>query len=156
MSTTRRSSVEGAPMTTNCPLFFVTLPTADKSQKIFKPRSLCHISIRVGEQKAQNGLTKSYNNQNFGHVWANCKQPPRCLWCGGGHLQKGFPEKGKETSKSACCNCKLADGEKYHPSNYRGYCHAKYEARNRKSRRTPKTTKGRGFSSNYTLPLGES
>jgi hypothetical protein len=35
-----------------------------------------------------------HNCQQFGHVWANCKQPPRCLWCGR-HFHKDCPEKGK-------------------------------------------------------------
>jgi hypothetical protein len=43
MSTTRRSPVEGDPMTKNRPLFLVTLPGAEKSQEFFKLTRLCHI-----------------------------------------------------------------------------------------------------------------
>jgi hypothetical protein len=32
---------------------------------------------------------------------------------------------GKEFSNPSCCNCKLEEGEKLHPSNYRGCSHAK-------------------------------
>jgi hypothetical protein len=44
------------------------------------------------------------------------------------------------------------DGEKPHPSNYRGCSHAKEEIRRRKAQRTPNNTSGRVFSSNYTTP----
>jgi hypothetical protein len=46
----------------------------------------------------------------------------------------------------------LAEGEKAHPANYRGFRHAKEELQKRKSQRTPKTTTGRVFSSNLTTP----
>jgi hypothetical protein len=58
--------------------------------------------------------------QKFGHVWANCKQLHCCMWCGGDHLQKECPEKGNTSSTPTCCNCRLAEGEKPHPANYRG------------------------------------
>jgi hypothetical protein len=47
------------------------------------------------------------------------------MWCGGGHLHKDCPEKGSESSTPVCCNCQLAEGEKPHPANYRGYKLAK-------------------------------
>jgi hypothetical protein len=46
----------------------------------------------------------------------------------------------------------LAEGEKAHPANYRGYKHAKVELQKRKSQRTSKTTTGKVFSSNLTTP----
>jgi hypothetical protein len=49
------------------------------------------------------------------------------MWCGGGHLHGKCPEKGKVVSTPACCNCKLSEGGKPHPSTYRGYSHAKEE-----------------------------
>jgi hypothetical protein len=118
MRTTRRSPSEGTT-TRNLP-FIVTLPRVAKSQEIFSLPSLCHISVRVEAYKAQTGLTQCHNCQQFGHVWANCKQPPHCLWCGGGHLHKECPEKGNVASTSACCKCQLAEGEKANPTNYRG------------------------------------
>jgi hypothetical protein len=151
MTSTRRPSAEGASQI-NLPLFLVTLPRNQKSQDIFKITGLCHISIKVEAYKAQTGLTQCYNCQKFGHVWANCRQPPRCLWCGGGHLHKECPEKGNNTSKPTCCNCKLAEGENPHPSNYRGCSHAKEEMRKRKDQRAPKPPTGRVFSSTYATP----
>jgi hypothetical protein len=38
--------------------------------------SLIHIIIKVEPYWPQTGLTQCYNCQNFGHVWANCKQAP--------------------------------------------------------------------------------
>jgi hypothetical protein len=38
----------------------------------------------------------NYNCQQFGYVWTNCKQPPRFLWCGGGHRHKEWPERQKK------------------------------------------------------------
>jgi hypothetical protein len=105
------------------------------------------------EVESESGCnTQCYNCEKFGHVCSNCRQPPRCLWCGGGHLHKECPEKSNIDSTPACCNCKLVDGEKPHPSNYRGCSHAKDEMQKRKSQRTPKTTTGRVFSSNHTTP----
>jgi hypothetical protein len=75
MTTTRRTPSEGSP-TTNLPLFLITLPKTPKSQELFQLTNLCHIAIRVEAYKTQNGLTQCYNCQQFGHVWANCKQPP--------------------------------------------------------------------------------
>jgi hypothetical protein len=106
MTTTHRSSTDGQT-SINLPLYLITLPRTLKSQDIFQIRSLWHIAIKVEAYKAQTSLTQCYNCQKFGHVWANCKQPPRCLWCGDGHLHKECPEKGNASSKLACCNCKL-------------------------------------------------
>jgi hypothetical protein len=146
MSSVRRSP-EG-PTNITLPLFLVTLPRTTKSSELFKLSSLCHISIRVEAYKSQNSLTQCFNCQKFGHVWANCKQPPRCLWCGGGHLHKDCPEKGNTPSTPACCNCQLSDGEKAHSGYYRGCKHAREEMRKKKPQGTPKTTSGRVFSSN--------
>jgi hypothetical protein len=136
----------------NLPLFLITLQRTAKSQEIFRLPSLCHIAIRVEAYRAQNALTQCHNCQQFGHVWANCKQPPHCLWCGDGHLHKDCPENGNAASTPTCCNCQLAGGEKVHPANYHGCRHAKEQLQKRKSQRTPKTTTGRVFSSNLTTP----
>jgi hypothetical protein len=77
MSTARRYP-EGTIIT--LPLFLVTLPRTTESQDIFRLSSLCDISIRAESYKSQNALTQCYNCQTFGNAWANCKQPPRCLW----------------------------------------------------------------------------
>jgi hypothetical protein len=148
MTSTRRSPGEVTPAL--LPLFLITLPRKPKSQGIFQLKSLCYIAIKVEAYKAQNGLTQCYNCQKFGHVWANCRQPPRCLWCGGGHLHKECPEKENANSTPACCNCKLSEGEKPHPSTYRGCSHAKDEMRKRKPQSTPNTATGRVFSSKRT------
>jgi hypothetical protein len=150
MSSTRRSPVGSKPV--NLPLFLVTLPRTPKSPEIFKLSSLCHISIKVEAYKSRNTLTQCYNCQKFGHVWANCKQPPRCMSCGGGHLHKDCPEKENTSSTPACCNCQLAEGEKPLPANYRGCKRAKEELRNKRPQGTPKTTSGRVFSSNPVKP----
>jgi hypothetical protein len=60
------------------PLFLVTLVRNIKSQEIFKLNSLTHIT-KVKLYGAQTSFTHCYNRKIFGHVWANCKQPPRCL-----------------------------------------------------------------------------
>jgi hypothetical protein len=70
--------------------------------------------IKVEAYRAQSGLTQCFNYQQFGHVWANCRQPPRCLWCGGGRLHKECPEAEKENSTPNCCNCNLQEGERPH------------------------------------------
>jgi hypothetical protein len=136
------------------PFFLKILPRTEKSLKTFKLTGLCHIAVKVEAYRNQNGLTQCYNCQKFGHVWSNCSQPPRCMWCGGGHLHKDFPEKENISSTPSCCYCKLADGEKPHPSNYRGCSLAEEEIRRRKSQREPKNTTGMVFSSKYaTLDL---
>jgi hypothetical protein len=62
------------------------------------------------------------------------------------------PEKGKENSTLACCNCKLAEGEKTHPSNYRGCSHAKEEMHRWKIPMASKPNTGRASSSKYIMP----
>jgi hypothetical protein len=119
MTATRRSPLEESKIR-NLLLFLITLPRTAKSQEIFRSSSLCHIVIRVEAYRAKNGLTECHNCQQFGHVWANYKQPPRCLWCGGGHLYKECPEKENTSSTTTFCNCRLAEGENSHPANYRG------------------------------------
>jgi hypothetical protein len=104
MPTTRQSPYEGT-VTTNILLFIITLPRKAKPQEIFRLTAFCRIAIRVEAYRAQNGLTQCHNCQQFGHLWANCKQPPRCLWCGGGHLHKECSEKENAASTPACCNC---------------------------------------------------
>jgi hypothetical protein len=81
MTTTRRSPSEGTTAR-NLPLFLITIPRTANSQEIFNLNSLCHISIRVEIYRAQSGLTQCHNCQQFGHVWANCRQPP--VVCGAG------------------------------------------------------------------------
>jgi hypothetical protein len=142
MSATRRSPAEGTS-TVNLPLFLITLPRTWKSLEIFKMTSLCHIAIRTEVYKAQTGLTQCYNCQKFGRVWANCKQPARWMWCGGGggQLHKECQEKDSAASIS-CCNCKWVHGEEPNLSNYPGCRHARGEMRKRKLQGAPKTTSG--------------
>jgi hypothetical protein len=154
MTSSRRSLPEAGQKSVNVPLplplFLITLPKNEKSQEIFKRTGLCHISINVEAYRSSNNLTQYHNCQQFGHVWANCSQPPCCLWCGGRHLHKECPEKVNAASTPACCNCELAD-EKPHPCNYRGCSHAK-EIRRRRSQIQKETTTGRVFPSTPTTP----
>jgi hypothetical protein len=108
--TASRPSLEGGNYTSNLPLFLVILTRDSKSLDIFKLTSLCHIVVKVEAYRIQNTLTKCFNCQKFGHIWVNCRQPPRCMWCRGGHLHKECPESGKETSVPNCCNCSLKCG----------------------------------------------
>jgi hypothetical protein len=62
-------------------------------------------------------------------VWDNCKQLPRCLWCGGGHLHRECPEKTNTESTPSCCNRTLV-GDKSDLASYRGCSHAKGEEHN--------------------------
>jgi hypothetical protein len=57
------------------PLSLITLTRNMKSQEIFQLNSLMHIIFKVELYRAHTGLRQCYNCQNFGHVWANCKQP---------------------------------------------------------------------------------
>jgi hypothetical protein len=123
-----------------------------KFQEIFKLNSLNHIIVKVESYRAQTGLRQCYNCQNFGHVWANCKQPPRCLWCSGGHLHGECPKKTNTEYVPSCCSCTLVEGEKPHPASYRGCSHAKGELQRRKAQRAPKEPSGRKFFSKFTSP----
>jgi hypothetical protein len=67
------------------------------------------------------------------------------MWYGGGHLHKECPEKANTASTPPCCNCKLTEGEKPHPSNYRGYSHGKEEIRRRRSQIQKKTNIWKGL-----------
>jgi hypothetical protein len=94
------------PEKSRLPLFLVTLPRTEKSQDIFTLASLCHISIKVEMYGNRNGLTQCYNCQKFGHVWANCHQPPRCMWCGGAHLHTNLGRTYQRTTPSAPLKCR--------------------------------------------------
>jgi hypothetical protein len=87
--------------------------------------------IKVELYRAHIGLTHCYNCQNFGLVWANCKQPPWCLWCCGGHLHRECPEKTNTESVPSCCSCALVEGETPHPASYWGCSHVKGEEQNK-------------------------
>jgi hypothetical protein len=134
------------------PLFLVTLIRNAKSQEIFKLNSLNHIITTVESYMAQTGLKQCCNYQNFGHVRTNCKQPPRCLWCGGGHLHRECPEKTNTESTPRCCNCTLLERENPHPASYRGCSHEKGELQRRRAQRAPKGPSGRTFVSKFTSP----
>jgi hypothetical protein len=67
-------------------------------------------------------------------------------------MHKECPERVNAASTPACCNCHLAEGENPHPTNYRGCRRVSEELQKRKTQRAPKTTKGRVFSSNPTMP----
>jgi hypothetical protein len=126
---TSRTSPEKVNKQANIPLFLITLNSKDKSKDIFKLRSLCYVAVSVEAYRAQSSLTQCYNCQKCGHMWANCRQSPLFVWCGGGHLHKKCPEKEtKETSVPRCCNYSLKECERPHPSNYRGCSHAKEES----------------------------
>jgi hypothetical protein len=136
MSTTRRSPA-GGTFTVNI-LFLLTSPRTSKFHEILKLRSIFYIAIRVEAYKAQTCLTQCYDCQQFDHVWANCKQPPCCMWCGGGHLHKECPEKSNIASIPTICSCKLVDGEKPCSSSYRGRRHAKEEMQKKGCRERPR------------------
>ena len=152
MSTTRQQP-EGDRQTQALPLFLITLERNEKSQQIFKLTQLNHVIVQVEAYRARTGLTQCYNCQQFGHVWANCKQPPRCLWCGGGHRHKECPEKDITNSLPSCCNCKLEEGERPYPANYRGCKLAKEEMLRRKTPPAPsKNMAGRTITSRLATP----
>jgi hypothetical protein len=100
--------------------------------------------MKVESYRAQTDLTQFCNCQKFGHVWANCKQPPRCLWCGGGYPHREYPEKTNAGSTPSCCNCTLV-GEKPHRASYRGCSHSKRKLKRRRAQRNPMGPSGRGF-----------
>jgi hypothetical protein len=151
MSSARRTN-EGGSQPKTLPLFLITLPRTETSLEIFKLKGLCHIAIKVGAHRNQNGLTQYYNCQKFGHVWSNCSKPPRCMWCGGGHLHKDCPETENTSSTPSCCNYKLDEGENPQPSNYWGCSLAKEDIRRRKSQREQKKTQQDGVSLQNMLP----
>jgi hypothetical protein len=93
--TATRWSPTGGSTTINLPLYLITLPSMAKSQEMFRLESLCHMAIRVGAYRAYIGLTQCHNCQQFGHVWANCKQPSRCLWCETGSPAQGVSRERK-------------------------------------------------------------
>jgi hypothetical protein len=92
ISVTRLSPSEG-PQPKTSPLFLINWPRTVKFQEIFRLTTLCHIAIRVEAYGTQNGLTECHNCQQFGHVWPNCKQPPRCLCSGAATYTKSVQRK---------------------------------------------------------------
>jgi len=79
---------QGGTKIVNLLFFLVTLARKEKSPEVFNLTRLSHVVIKVEAHRAQNILMQCCNCQKFGHVWANCKQPARCVWCGGVHIHK--------------------------------------------------------------------
>jgi hypothetical protein len=151
--TAKRPSPEGEVTLVSLPLFFITLVRNQKSLDIFKISSLCHIIVKIEAYKSKSCPTQCYNCQRFGHIWVHCRQPPRCMWCGGGHRHRECPEKENNQRIPSCCNCKLKDGESPHPTNYMGCSYAKEELQRRKKQRISiQGSSGRTFFSKYTTP----
>jgi hypothetical protein len=121
----KHPSPEGGVTLVCLPLFLITLLRNQKSLDIFTISSLCNIIVKAEAYKSKSGLTQCYNCQRFGHIWIHCRQPPCCMWCGGGHRHRECPEKENTHSIPSYCNCKLKDGESPHPTNCRGCNHAK-------------------------------
>jgi hypothetical protein len=75
------------------------------------------------------------------------------MLCGDGHLHKECPRAEKENSTPNCCNYNLQEGERPHPSSYRGCRHPKEESLRRTNRSSlNKGAPWRTFSSNYVTP----
>jgi hypothetical protein len=92
--TSRKNIRDAGTQITNLPLFLVALPPEQKNSKnIFKLSNLCNIIIKVEAYRTQNRLKHCHNCPQFGDVLANCKQPPRFLWCGRGPSTHGLPRK---------------------------------------------------------------
>jgi hypothetical protein len=130
--TAKRLTLEGRVTQTSLSLVLITLAGNEISQETIKLTPLCNIIIKVEVCRSQNGLTQCFNCQRFGHIWVHCRQPPRSLWCRGGHCHRECPEKQNSESGLTCCNCNLKDGESPHPGSYRGCNHAKQEVQCKK------------------------
>jgi hypothetical protein len=126
--------------------FFLLQPLAFQHGDYF---SVCQMLYYDGLRIC---LMQCHNCHQCGHVWANCKQPLCCLWCGGGHMHEECPEKGNTSFTPTCCNCRLAEDEKLHPAHYRGFRHAEEDMHEKKWQRTTRTATGRVFSSNLATP----
>jgi hypothetical protein len=151
--TVKSPSPEGEVTLVSLHLFFITLVRNQKSLDIFKISSLCNIIVKVEAYKFKSDLTQCYNCQSFGHIWVHCRQPPRCMWCGGGHRHRECPEKENTHSIPSCCNCKLKDGESPQPTNYRSCSYAKEELKSRKNQGiSNQGSARRTFFSKYKTP----
>jgi hypothetical protein len=151
--TAKRPSPEGEVTLVSLPLFLITVVRNQKSLDIFKISSFCNIIVKVEAYESKSGLPKCYNIQRFGHILVYCRQPPRCMWCGGGHRHRGCPEKANTQSIPSCCNCNLKYGESPHPTKYRGCSYAKEELQRRKNQSiSNQGSSGRTSFSKYTTP----
>jgi len=65
-----------------------------KNPRKFSQCQASAISLSRLRQTEPGQVLQCYNFKKFDHVWANCKQPPYCLWCGGSHLH-GAPQQDK-------------------------------------------------------------
>jgi hypothetical protein len=75
------------------------------------------------------------------------------MWCGDGHIHKECPETEKRgNSIPNCCNCKLKEGERPHPSNYRGCSHAKEEIQRKSQQSSNREPTRRKLSTGYVTP----
>lgn len=110
--TTKRPSPGGSITTISLSLFLLTGTLLEVTANLHPYRPLWH--LYKGRRKAQTDLTESLDCQHISHIWAHCKQPPRCLWCRGGHCDQEC-SKGNDTNVPKRYNC-----EPQHASSYRG------------------------------------
>jgi hypothetical protein len=151
MAATRRSPPEESKII-NLHLFLVTMPRSAKTQEIFRLLSLCHIAITVEVYRARMLLARATNASSSATSGQIASILPAA--CGAEAVTCTRTAQRRETllPHQHAVYCRLAEGDKAQPANYRGCRHAKEQLQKRESQRTPKTTTARLFSSNLTTP----
>lgn len=94
------------------PIFQITLPRNDKSNKIYDLRTYQGLEVEVQRFIRPNQINQCYNCQGWGHSSTNCHLTPKCVKCGQNHTSRTC-DKSRETP-ATCANC---GGD--HPANYR-------------------------------------
>jgi hypothetical protein len=101
---------------------------------------------RCTKQKAGSHSAKTAcSSAMFGQTASN-----RYVVCGTKAVTytRSAKKKGNSASTPTCCNCRLVEGNKPHPANYRGCIYAKEKQQKRKTHRTRRNTTGNVFPSN--------
>jgi hypothetical protein len=112
-----------------------------------------HVVIKVEAYRAQTSLMQCYDCQIFGHVWANCKQPPDAHGVEAATSIKYALNRTRRHQFLSAATASWLRGKKLRPSNCRSCCHAKEELLRRKAQQAPaKNPPGRQFSSRLTTP----
>ena len=104
---------------TKYPLYLLELENTDKGREIYDLTRLWYTVVSVESYRPRAGLKQCYRCQRFGHTFAGCNLPPKCVICAGSHSHKDCPARmtaRDDKTKLKCANC----NEVGHPASFHG------------------------------------
>ena len=86
------------------PIWVVTLPNNDNSQRIFNIKDINQHIVHIEAYKATPHVIQCHRCQQFGHTAKRCNMEIHCVKCGNNHIFADCPTKGP-SHQPKCSNC---------------------------------------------------